>query len=246
VLTDVAAGDVVVGKPRDWPSFGWDNEYGERKIHVRQFQASKFLVTNAEFHEFVKSGGYAAERFWTRDGWQWRSYRNSKWPTFWVKDGPEGLHKYKLRLCFDVVAMAWDLPVDVNYHEGKAFCAWKSERYETRTFSDPVLCNKTRRTLRVAYGDNHRAGQLAKIGLPRPCVIKEYSAASASWDGGRSQAEKGIGSIRTKYANPRESYLVVSYYLLIFLSSYLIFLSSYLLIFLSNLLIFLSFDLLIF
>eukprot|EP00240_Pyramimonas_obovata_P003370 CAMPEP_0118958176 /NCGR_PEP_ID=MMETSP1169-20130426/62490_1 /TAXON_ID=36882 /ORGANISM="Pyramimonas obovata, Strain CCMP722" /LENGTH=849 /DNA_ID=CAMNT_0006906289 /DNA_START=50 /DNA_END=2599 /DNA_ORIENTATION=+ len=128
VLQEVAAGDVLIGKPRAWPSFGWDNEYGERKIHVRQFQASKHLVSNGEYHAFVKAGGYATERFWSEAGWRWRTFRNSKWPTFWVKDGPEGLHKYKLRLQFDVVDMAWDLPVDVNYHEGKAFCAWKSEQ----------------------------------------------------------------------------------------------------------------------
>ena len=30
---------------------------------------------------------------------------------------------------FDVVDMPWDWPVEVNYHEAKAFCAWKGPEY---------------------------------------------------------------------------------------------------------------------
>jgi len=29
-LIDVPAGPVTIGKPRSFPSFGWDNEYGRR------------------------------------------------------------------------------------------------------------------------------------------------------------------------------------------------------------------------
>ena len=30
---------------------------------------------------------------------------------------------------FEVVPMPWDWPVVINYHEGKAFCAWKGPDY---------------------------------------------------------------------------------------------------------------------
>lgn len=43
-LFAVEAGDVTLGKPTDWPSYGWDNEYGSRTFHVRAFKASKALV----------------------------------------------------------------------------------------------------------------------------------------------------------------------------------------------------------
>ena len=33
-----------------------------------------------------------------------------------------------MRLLFDVVPMAWDLPVCVNMHEAAAFAIWKSNR----------------------------------------------------------------------------------------------------------------------
>lgn len=57
-----------------------------------------------------------------------RTFRNAKWPTFWVAHGPEGLHQYRLRLCWDVLPMAWGLPVDVNVHEAQAYCAWLAEK----------------------------------------------------------------------------------------------------------------------
>jgi hypothetical protein len=53
----VAPGVAVLGKPVDFPSFGWDNEYGQRKVDVPAFKASKFLATNAEFLPFVLVSG---------------------------------------------------------------------------------------------------------------------------------------------------------------------------------------------
>jgi formylglycine-generating enzyme required for sulfatase activity len=61
-------------------------------------------------------------------GWQWRSFRNAKWPCYWVGEGPQGLNQFSLRLLFDVVPMAWNLPVCVNLHEATAFATWKSHK----------------------------------------------------------------------------------------------------------------------
>lgn len=51
-------------EPTHHRSFGWDNEYGSRQIHVPAFKVSKFKVTNGEFLEFVKAGGYRDEKLW--------------------------------------------------------------------------------------------------------------------------------------------------------------------------------------
>ncbi|RYG47924.1 SAM-dependent methyltransferase, partial [archaeon] len=48
-LVPVEAGTAVLGKPTSFPSFGWDNEYGQRKVEVPAFSGSKLLVSNAEF-----------------------------------------------------------------------------------------------------------------------------------------------------------------------------------------------------
>jgi hypothetical protein len=36
--------NVTIGKPDNTPLFGWDNEYGERKIHLKDFQFTKFQI----------------------------------------------------------------------------------------------------------------------------------------------------------------------------------------------------------
>eukprot|EP00887_Chlorella_sp_A99_P003595 scaffold7.g3595.t1 len=128
-LIAVPEQEVTLGKPADWPSYGWDNEYGERKFALRAFKASRQLVSNAEFLEFVRDGGYRTQRWWSEAGWRWRTFRNTKWPAFWVADGPQGLHRYKLRLLFEVVPLAPALPAVVNHHEAKAYCAWLSARH---------------------------------------------------------------------------------------------------------------------
>ncbi|KAL4441833.1 hypothetical protein ABPG77_003749 [Micractinium sp. CCAP 211/92] len=131
-LITVPAGDVTLGKPADWPTYGWDNEYGSRAFHVREFKASKALVSNAEFLEFVRDGGYRSKQWWSEDGWRWRTFRNAKWPTFWVPEGPQGLHRYKLRLCFEVFDLAPALPAVVNHHEARAYANWLSSKQGLR------------------------------------------------------------------------------------------------------------------
>ncbi|GAB2901193.1 5-histidylcysteine sulfoxide synthase [Uliginosibacterium flavum] len=121
-LVSVPAGEVQLGKARADAHYGWDNEYGERHAAVAAFQASSYLVSNQEFLDFVEAGGYALDSVWSEEGLGWRRFSHAQHPTFWQRT-PEG---WRLRLMTEVVAMPWDWPVEVNYHEAKAFCQWKA------------------------------------------------------------------------------------------------------------------------
>lgn len=133
-LIDVSAGSVSLGKgdPHhnacalggDARRYGWDNEYGLHQATVPAFQASQLLVSNAEFLEFVDSGGYTNVGYWSEEGWGWREFTGVTHPTFWRHR--EG--SWILRLMCEEVAMPWDWPVEVNYHEAAAFCTWKAEQ----------------------------------------------------------------------------------------------------------------------
>ncbi|KAM5465334.1 hypothetical protein MauCBS54593_006580 [Microsporum audouinii] len=127
-MVSVPAGEVVMGKPDDFPSFGWDNEYGHQRVSVDAFEASRYLISNGEFYDFVADGGYREQLYWSESGWGQRRLNNTKHPHFWVRDGPAGLHTYRLRTIFEEVTMPWDWPVCVNYHEAKAYCTWRSKR----------------------------------------------------------------------------------------------------------------------
>jgi 5-histidylcysteine sulfoxide synthase/putative 4-mercaptohistidine N1-methyltranferase len=123
-LVDIPAGRVRLGKKRADPYYGWDNEYGVHEVDLPAFQAAKYLVSNAEFLEFVEAGGYAEAAWWDEEGAAWRDFAQARQPTFWVA-APEG---WRLRLMLEVVAMPWDWPVEVNCHEARAFCRWKAAR----------------------------------------------------------------------------------------------------------------------
>ena len=125
-MVSVEAATIPLGKSRDWPAFGWDNEYGASSRTIPAFSASSFKVSNGEYLEFVRDGGYRDAAHWTEDGWRWRTFRNAKWPTFWTAVGPSGSHQYRLRTMYDLLPMPWSWPAEVNYHEAKAYANWKA------------------------------------------------------------------------------------------------------------------------
>jgi 5-histidylcysteine sulfoxide synthase len=124
-------GEVILGKPMRDPTYGWDNEYGKRTVFLKDFEYTQYQITNGEYYDFVKSGAYVNDAYWRHEGREWRKFRNTKRPTFWVSAGPEGGHEYELRTIFEIVSMPWNCPVEVNFHEAVAYCNWKKERDAT-------------------------------------------------------------------------------------------------------------------
>ncbi len=122
-LIAVKGGHVKLGKEHNSPIYGWDNEYGTHEAEVKSFKASKFVVSNQEFLEFVEAGGYRNKHLWTEEGQNWLAFRHPEHPEFWVKK-TNGWH---LRLMTEEVPMPWNWPVEVNYLEAKAFCNWKAQ-----------------------------------------------------------------------------------------------------------------------
>lgn len=48
-----------------------------RTVELDEMQVGIFPVTNHEFRQFVEADGYGTERYWTIEGWTWRSGRLS-------------------------------------------------------------------------------------------------------------------------------------------------------------------------
>lgn len=126
-LLPVTGGRVVLGKSKDHPIYGWDNEFGHHSADVWDFSASCYLVSNQEYLAFVEDGGYEKEKFWTEEGWNWVGYTKARHPLFWIpSDGG-----YHFRTMTQVIDMPWDWPAEVNYLEAKAFCNWLTEKSGT-------------------------------------------------------------------------------------------------------------------
>ena len=123
-LLPVQGGKVVLGKTKQHPLYGWDNEFGVHKFEVWDFKTAKFLVSNGEFLQFVEDNGYQKEQYWTEEGRKWIEFSKADHPVFWLKE-PGG---YRLRTLSSIIDMAWSWPVEVNYLEAKAFCNWLAEK----------------------------------------------------------------------------------------------------------------------
>lgn len=121
-LVAIAATELSIGRERNDPVYGWDNEFGRHETSTSAFQASRYLVTNQEFMEFVKAGAYADETLWQEEGAAWKKFTHAQHPTFWIQNGEQ----WRLRLMLEEVPMPWNWPVEINYHEAKAFCQWKT------------------------------------------------------------------------------------------------------------------------
>ncbi|MDM5272181.1 5-histidylcysteine sulfoxide synthase [Sulfurovum sp. zt1-1] len=123
-LLEVKGGTVHSGTAIHASLYGWDNEYGEHTCEVPDFKASKYLVSNQEFLEFVEDRGYETSSFWSEEGNAWRSYEKVSAPRFWIAAGDH----YKLRTLTKEIPLPLNWPVEVNFHEAEAFCKWKSEK----------------------------------------------------------------------------------------------------------------------
>jgi len=111
-------------KSTDHPEvYGWDNEFGERLFEVKEFKASRMMVSNGEYLEFIKDGGYKNLKYWDEAGLRWLKSKNEL-PRFWRRNGD----KYMLRTMSQEIDMPWDWPVETNNLEARAYCRWKTAK----------------------------------------------------------------------------------------------------------------------
>jgi len=121
-LISISAGKVSLGNTADNLVYGWDNEYGSHSADVSKFKACQYLVSNHEFLAFVEASGYQQDEYWLSEGVEWKTFSKANQPTFWHQSA----QGWQLRLMTEMIAMPWDWPVEVNYHEAKAFCNWQA------------------------------------------------------------------------------------------------------------------------
>jgi iron(II)-dependent oxidoreductase len=119
-MVRIEAGPFEMGDPGRW--FAYDNERPRHELHLPAFEIDRLPVTNGDYAEFVRDGGYARAALWTRAGWAWRTRDGIERPLFWGEDGSERR--------FDRVADIDPVrPVmHVSWYEADAFARWAGKR----------------------------------------------------------------------------------------------------------------------
>jgi len=125
----IPAGRVTLGASSHKLIFGWDNEFPRHVVPVEAFRIQSTPVTNLDFFEFVASGAYEKERYWTESDWAWKQRVGIRHPNFWLQRGADWLY----RTLFDELPLekVYSWPVYASLAEARAFARWKEKRLPT-------------------------------------------------------------------------------------------------------------------
>ena len=130
-MIEVAAGTVTMGLSRreaiDSGAFGWDNEYERHTETVPAFALDAYKVTNGEYLDFVRTGGYENRELWDQDAWTWITTQGIRYPKFWIERGETWFY----RAMFDEMPLPADWPVYVSHAEATAYARWKNKALPT-------------------------------------------------------------------------------------------------------------------
>lgn len=119
-------GLVEVGSKGD--EFTYDNEHPHHRTFVQDFELSDRLITNAEYLEFMKAGGYERSEYWLDEGWSTVKSEGWKAPLYWFEREGSWFN-YTLSGARPVNPAE---PVThISYFEADAFARWKGVRLPT-------------------------------------------------------------------------------------------------------------------
>lgn len=108
--------------------FYFDNEKPRHKTYCHKIALRKNLVTNGEFFEFIKAGGYQNHELWLSEGWDFIHENEIDKPLYWHKKD-DNWWNYTLD---GLKPVNPDLPVQhVSFYEAMAFAEWKGCRLPT-------------------------------------------------------------------------------------------------------------------
>lgn len=122
----VKAGIYEVG--HNGSGFCYDNELDRHKTYIQDFKIANRLVTNAEFIEFIKAGGYRDFNCWHDEGWKWVNDNKINSPLYWQKKDDQWM-LYTLK---GLKSLKPDEAVKhISYYEAFAYAEWKGMRLPT-------------------------------------------------------------------------------------------------------------------
>jgi formylglycine-generating enzyme required for sulfatase activity len=137
------------------------------EIPKKGYSMGKYPVTNAQFAEFIKAGGYKNQQWWTEAGWAQREKEKWTEPRYWQ----------------DKDFNAAEQPVvGVSWYESVAFCLWLSERS-----GEKIMLPSEEQWQYAAQGDDGRDypwgkqwdgsrcnNNVGKNGIGKTSPVKQY------------------------------------------------------------------------
>ena len=116
-------------------TFAFDNEQPRHRLHLPPFQLASRPVTNAEFLEFMRAGGYSQPQLWLSDGWAQMQREQWRRPLYWAESLE---HEFTLS---GVRTLNPHAPVcHLSYYEADAFSRWAHARLPSEAEWEIAAC----------------------------------------------------------------------------------------------------------
>jgi ergothioneine biosynthesis protein EgtB len=149
--------------------FSYDNEHAKHQVHLEAYTISNSLITNGEYLEFIKAGGYKTADFWYSDGWDWVQRNGKNHPLYWHKSEDS----YGYYTLDGMKPLDPGAPVaHVSFYEAAAYAEWARCRLPTE-FEWEVASKQ------IKWGQRWEWTNSAYLPYPRfqkaPGAIGEYN-----------------------------------------------------------------------
>jgi ergothioneine biosynthesis protein EgtB len=122
--------------------FGFDNELPRHRVLVEPYALADRLVTNGEYLEFIRDGGYKRPEFWLSDGWSTVVREGWTRPIYWSEAFDREFTLHGLQPLHSATPVS-----HISYYEADAFARWAGGRlpseaeWELAAESLPVIGN---------------------------------------------------------------------------------------------------------
>ncbi len=111
-------------------TFAFDNEKPAHPIFLQNYALDRALVSNGDYLEFIRDGGYQNFRWWFSEGWEVVNRETWRAPLYWELHDDQwmirdfaGLHA--------IEAKANEPVYHVSFFEASAFAKWAGKRLPT-------------------------------------------------------------------------------------------------------------------
>jgi ergothioneine biosynthesis protein EgtB len=135
--------------------FAWDNEKPAHQVFLQDFAIDRALVTNREYLDFIRDGGYQDFQWWFSEGWE--TVKREQWqaPLYWELHDDEWMIRDFTGL-YNANDRAEDPVSHVSYYEASAFAKWAGKRLPTEAEWEKAACYDPERKVkqRFPWGDS--------------------------------------------------------------------------------------------
>ncbi|MGH9881123.1 MAG: ergothioneine biosynthesis protein EgtB, partial [Pyrinomonadaceae bacterium] len=144
--------------------FAFDNEKPAHQVYLQDFAIDLAPVSNGEFLEFMRAGGYRDFRWWFSEGWEVVNREHWQAPLYWelhdnqwlIRDF-SGLHAAESKV---------NEPVShVSFYEAFAFAKWSGKRLPTEAEWEKAACFDPHQNERRAFPWGEQAVDATRANL---------------------------------------------------------------------------------